>query len=68
MESFKKDVDVIINDILENSHEAIGRIKELYNEGWATTLAQGLDLERAADPKLSETADMLSKFEEKKKQ
>ena len=68
LESFKKDVDVIINDILQNSQEAIGRIKGLYNAGWASTLSDGLEIERAADPKLSETADMLNQFEQKKSQ
>ncbi len=67
-ESFKKDVDKIIEDILQNSQEAIGRIKELYNEGWSTTLREGLLLERQADPKLSETSAMLHQFEQKKNQ
>lgn len=64
---YEAEIEKIVNDILQNSQEAIGAIKRLYNDGWATTLTEGLAIELAADPKLSETATMLSQFEEKKK-
>lgn len=65
---FVAEVNTVVGDILQNSQEAIGAIKKLYNQGWATTLSEGLEIELAADPKLTETATMLSQFEEKKKQ
>ncbi len=58
----------VIEEITANDKEAIGRIKQLYNEGYSTTLAKGLEIELAADPNLSSTAGILENFDKKKKQ
>ncbi len=59
-------VDQVVSDIMGNSKEAIAVIKRLYNDGWATTLAEGLQIELDEDPNLSDTSSMLDQFEQKK--
>lgn len=66
LEKLETEVKGIIHEMLENSFEAIGRIKQLYNEGWSTTLAEGLQIEYEADSKLSSTQDQIDAFEKKK--
>ena len=56
------EVNQIANDILQNSFEAIAKIKQLYNEGHQTTLKEGLRIEYEMDPKLNSTEEYLSKF------
>lgn len=53
-------------DIQANSQETIAAIKRLYNQGWATTLSEGLALEYNDQTELSDTKDNLSAFESKK--
>ncbi|MEM7374440.1 MAG: enoyl-CoA hydratase/isomerase family protein [Bacteroidota bacterium] len=60
------EVDTIITEILQNSFEAISVIKHLYDEGYAGTLRDGLELESNADTRLSDTDAQLSQFQEKK--
>ena len=59
-------VQTVIKDILENSQEAIAAIKMLYNQGWATTLKEGLALEQSTDPKLLDTSDLIDQFDQRK--
>ena len=59
-------VQTVIKDILSNSQEAIAAIKTLYNQGWATTLKEGLQLEQATDPKLLNTSDLIDQFQSRK--
>ena len=62
------DVSVILYFLIitDNSFEAILAIKKLYNEGYATTLTEGLKLEEAADSRLTSTGDQIAQFEQKK--
>ena len=59
---FVAEVNQICDDILQNSFEAIVAIKALYDDGFATTLREGLALELAADNNLSSTAARLQQF------
>ena len=59
-------VTQIANEIIENSQEAITAIKHLYDEGFKTTLREGLRLELEADTQLSDTGENLNQFEKKK--
>jgi len=59
-------VQAIVGEILENSHEAIVKIKQLYDDGYHTTLGEGLEIERHADIRIGDTSDQLSQFETKK--
>ena len=61
-EQLEQEVQNITQDILSNSFEAISKIKQLYNQGFQTTLEQGLVIEQQADSKLSSTAQNLKKF------
>ena len=61
-----REVNRIAGEILENSHAAIKAIKDLYNRGYETTLAEGLELELNADTQISGTSQNLDQFERKK--
>ncbi len=65
-EELEEEVNKIIKEIEGNSFEAIVRIKQLYNDGYMTTLREGLDLEYNADSRLGSTGDQLAQFEKKK--
>lgn len=65
-EELEVEVNKIAEEILENSFEAIKRIKTLYNDGYSTTLAKGLQLEADADSSLGDTGGQLSQFKDKK--
>lgn len=65
-EELESSVLQIVKEIRENSMEAIQAIKKLYDEGYAVTLKEGLELEAQADTRLSETDDLLGQFQEKK--
>lgn len=56
----------VCEDILANSPEAILEIKRLYNEGFNTTLAKGLEIEKNAKLEMSNTDALLSEFDKKK--
>lgn len=60
------EVDKVIDDILANNMEAIGAIKQLYDDGYATTLKEGLQIEADADSHLSGTNEQLQKFQKNK--
>lgn len=64
-EEFDSEIDHIVADIQENSFAAIKAIKRLYNEGYNTTLREGLLLELAADTYLPDTDVQLAKFQKK---
>lgn len=64
-EEFDSEIDRIVADIQENSFEAIKAIKRLYNEGYNTTLREGLLLELAADTYLPDTDAQLAKFQKR---
>lgn len=61
-EELTNEVNAIASEILENSFEAIGVIKRLYNEGYETTLKEGIAIEEAADTKLVSADEYLAKF------
>ena len=56
------EVNKIAQDILGNSFEAIAAIKQLYNQGFQTTLKEGLQIELSAESKLNDTAEKLKGF------
>lgn len=69
--AFKKEdlvteVQNIIEEITSNSFEAIAAIKKLYDQGYETTLKEGLNIELNADFKLENTDDMISDYSKKK--
>ena len=55
-------VDSVAKRILANSREAIAAYKELYNTGMATTLTQGLDIERSRVFTITDTESRLAEF------
>ena len=59
------EVDKIAAQITKNSFEGIVAIKRLYDEGFATTLAAGLELELAASSVLPDTDQRLAAFKAK---
>jgi len=65
-EKLESEVQKIISEILENSFEAIAAIKQLYNQGYETTLKEGLLIEYNADTNLQDTSGILSEYESKK--
>ena len=65
-EVLEAEVQKIIDEILGNSFEAIAAIKKLYNQGYETTLKEGLLIEYNADTDLQSTSENLSDFQNKK--
>lgn len=65
-EELEEEVNRIIEEIIANNAEAIAGIKRLYNEGYQTTLAEGLKIEWETDPRLSSTAEYLANFQSNK--
>lgn len=61
-----EEVDKIAEEICANSAEAIARIKSLYDQGYATTLETGLEIESNADTDMADTSSELAQFSEKK--
>lgn len=59
-------VMTVAREITANSHEAIVAIKKLYDEGYHTTLGEGLEIEKAADIAIGELGDNLKQFDKKK--
>ncbi len=59
-------VQQICDEILENSHDTIVRIKRLYDGGYRTTLAEGLQLEYDAESTILDTQDLLNQFSDRK--
>jgi len=66
--TLESEVQKIIEDISKNSFEAINRIKQIYDQGYHTTLAEGYKIELQADPKLKDTERILAEFEQRKNQ
>ncbi len=64
--SLHEEVQKIAEEISANSHEAIVAIKKLYDDGYHTTLSEGLRLELETDTQLGDTTDNISQFESKK--
>lgn len=64
-EDLEEEIQHITAQILDNSFAAIKAIKRLYNEGYNTTLQEGLQIELAADTRLPDTNDQLAKFQKK---
>lgn len=64
--ALETEVNKIVAEILDNSFEAIVSIKKLYDDGYATTLKEGLHLELNADTRLSDTGENLSQFQSRK--
>ena len=66
----KKEIDEqvskICNQILGNSFEAISAIKKLYNEGYNTTLSEGIQIEKKAKLEMKNTGSLLAQFDKKK--
>jgi enoyl-CoA hydratase/carnithine racemase len=58
-------VDSIAKKIAANSLEAVAAVKDLYNAGMATTLEQGLEIERTRSYPISDTATRLAQFVKK---
>lgn len=63
------ELDAMVNDvagrILANSRESIAAYKTLYREGMATTLKEGLEIERNSVFEISDTSDRLAAFMKK---
>ena len=55
-------VDQIIEKILANSPEAVSAIKQMYNEGYKTTLEDGIRYELAYKAEISDTSEKLNNF------
>lgn len=55
----------IAERILANSAESLAAYKELYNDGMATTLKEGLDIERSRVYDISDTSSRLAAFMKK---
>jgi enoyl-CoA hydratase/carnithine racemase len=66
VEELEQEVDKVVEDIVGNSFEAIIGIKRLYDEGYHTTLGEGLEIELKADTRLGDTDDNIQAFESKK--
>lgn len=62
----EKEVDKVVADIVGNSFEAIIGIKRLYDQGYHTTLGEGLEIELSADTRLGDTDNNIQAFESKK--
>lgn len=60
-------VHELAQQILSNSPQTIAAMKHLYNEGMATTLADGLALESAFTTDITDRAEFLSDFEKNRK-
>ena len=56
----------IAHEMSENSFPAIVKIKRLYDDGWDTTLAEGMKIEYTTDTHLENTDDEIGQFESKK--
>ena len=65
-DNLEQEVQTIANEISANSFEAIIKIKRLYDDGWHTTLAEGLRIELETDTSLTATDDQIDQFESKK--
>jgi len=65
-DTLENEVSGIIEEILANSFEAIAAVKQLYDQGYETTLKEGLEIERRADFKLEDTDDLISNYSKKK--
>jgi len=61
-----EEVDKIAQEISANGAEAISRMKQLYDQGYAGTLIDGLELEANADTQMDSTSEQLSQFDKKK--
>ena len=61
-----EELDAIADEICANSAEAIARIKKLYDQGYATTLEAGLEIESKADTDMADTSSELAQFSKKK--
>lgn len=60
-------VQELAGQILSNSAQTIAAMKHLYNEGMATTLADGLALESAFTTDITDRAEFLKDFEKNRK-
>ena len=65
-DQFDQEVEKIISEISANNHQAIAAIKALYNQGFQTTLREGLFLELNAKTEIDGTSENLEQFEQKK--
>lgn len=61
-EQLNDEVQAIAQEIASNSFEAIVKIKRLYDDGWHTTLAEGLLIEYGTDTTLTATDDQINSF------
>ena len=56
----------IANDILQNSAQTIAAMKHIYNEGFYTTLEEGLQIETNFKTNITDRAEFLRSFEKNK--
>lgn len=61
-DKLREEVESLANSILKNSPEAIAAIKILYNQGWQTTLKEGLDIEAMTSFDINDTNERLKNF------
>lgn len=54
------------NDIMQNSAQTIAAMKHLYNEGYSTTLKEGLQIETDFKTEITDRAEFLRSFEKNK--
>jgi enoyl-CoA hydratase/carnithine racemase len=66
VEELENEVNKVVADIVENSFEAIIGIKRLYDQGYHTTLGEGLEIELRAETRLGDTDNNIQAFESKK--
>ena len=65
LDQLKTTVDLLIKQILENSHQAIGAIKEMYHYGSRHSLTEGLKYEKDYEVEFTDKKDTLKNFKDK---
>jgi len=64
-DKLREEVTTLAEKILKNSLETVAAIKSLYNQGWQTTLNEGLEIEAKSYFEINDTNDRLKDFIEK---
>lgn len=66
LDELDKTVLELAHDILQNSAQTIAALKHLYNEGFHTTLEEGLQIETSYKTEITDRAEFLKAFEKNK--
>jgi enoyl-CoA hydratase/carnithine racemase len=59
-------VEVLAHTILQNSAQTIAAMKKVYNEGWNSTLNEGLQIESDYVTDITDRTEFLRGFEKNK--